>query len=56
MTEFVFFIRDYWIGIFDVLNSFSFTFWNLQVSILDILIGFIIFAMALSFLWRGVKG
>lgn len=56
MTDFIFMIRDLWSSIFDVLNSYSFTFWNLQVSILDILIGFIIFAMALSFLWRGVKG
>lgn len=56
MTDFIILIRDYWYRIFDILNSFSFSFFNLQVSILDILIGFIIFAMALSFLWRGVKG
>lgn len=55
MWQFIIFIRNSIASISDMLNEFSFDFGGINVSLFELLIGFIALGLIISVFWKGAR-
>lgn len=55
MWSWILFLRDKIVGITDMLNGFSFEIANINVSLLDLILGFLFMGMIISIFWKGAR-
>lgn len=56
MLEFASFLSQFFASFLGLLDSYLFDFGGFYVSLWDILVGFIVFTLAIAVFWKGARG